>query len=356
MILHILVPGLNWPSGAAAPSHPRPALSSLDTLIGKGRTDAMPAQAMEEWLCRQFNVLRQSDWPVAPLTLLAERVAPEEYCWIRADPVHLVVDRDRLVLTDAQAFAISADEATALTQTLNEALSADGSMLLAPSAERWYMRLPQAPGIVTRPLAEARGASVDVSLPAGEASRRWRVLSNEVQMLLHEHPINEQREARGAASINSVWFWGAGRLPEQCSNPYAKVWADCVLAQGLVRASGGEPEPLPTDAPAWLSSAPSGIVSLLVLDHLRAAAHYHDSSTWVAQLQRLEREWFAPLLAALRAKQLERIHLHSVDGFDCGTTSVSGRDLWKFWRSSGPRNPQSQAPRAARADDTAQSE
>ena len=212
MVLHLLIPGLHWPSGVERDPPPRPALPSLDTLLGKGRTYAMPAQGMEEWLCRQFNVLRQSDWPVAPLTLLAEGVAPDQHFWIRADPVHLVVDRDRLVLTDADAFRISAAEAMALTRTLNDALSADDLTLLAPDAERWYLRLTQAPRIVTHPLAEARGSSVDAFLPGGEESRRWQALTNEVQMLLHEHPVNEQREARGAASINSVWFWGAGRF------------------------------------------------------------------------------------------------------------------------------------------------
>ena len=356
MMLHLLVPGLNWPSGVEDNPQPRPALASLDTLLAKGRMQATPAQSMEEWLCRRFRVLRQSDWPVAPLSLLAEGVAPEEHFWIRADPVHLVVDRDRLVLTDAHAFSISVDEATALTRTLNDALSAEGLTLLAPSAERWYLRLSQAPGIVTCPLAEARGSSVGASLPKGEESKRWRVLSNEMQMLLHEHPINEQREARGAAPINSVWFWGAGRLPEQCSNPYAGIWADCVLAQGLVRASSGEAQPLPADAPAWLRSTAPGTVTLLVLDHLRAAAHYRDSATWSAQLERLEQEWFAPLLAALRTKQLERIHLHSVDGSDCGTTSVSRRDLWKFWRSSRRRKLHSRAPPGARTHSAGQSE
>ena len=40
---------------------------------------------------------------------------------------------------------------------------------------------------------------------------RWlRRLQNEAQMLLHAHPVNLARMARGALAVNSVWIHGAG--------------------------------------------------------------------------------------------------------------------------------------------------
>ncbi len=37
-----------------------------------------------------------------------------------------------------------------------------------------------------------------------------RRLQSEVQMLLYVHPLNDDREARGAMSVNSFWLSGTG--------------------------------------------------------------------------------------------------------------------------------------------------
>ena len=37
-----------------------------------------------------------------------------------------------------------------------------------------------------------------------------RRLMTELQMLLHEHPVNEARAARGVPTVNAVWLWGGG--------------------------------------------------------------------------------------------------------------------------------------------------
>lgn len=38
-------------------------------------------------------------------------------------------------------------------------------------------------------------------------------LLNEIQMLLHEQPFNEAREARGQPPINGLWLWDIPVLP-----------------------------------------------------------------------------------------------------------------------------------------------
>jgi hypothetical protein len=51
---------------------------------------------------------------------------------------------------------------------------------------------------------------VDAWLGSDPAARRVRRLQAEVQMLLHTHPINEQRQARGLLPVNSFWLSGCG--------------------------------------------------------------------------------------------------------------------------------------------------
>ncbi len=44
-------------------------------------------------------------------------------------------------------------------------------------------------------------------LPDGEDSGQLRRLMTELQMLLHAHPVNEERERLGKLPVNSLWFW-----------------------------------------------------------------------------------------------------------------------------------------------------
>ena len=174
----------------------------------------------------------QRDWPVAPYSLLADGGEPERHFWLRADPVHLRLVRDQLVLADSTVFEISRGEAEALVETLNRHFA--GELLFYPMhPERWYARpahwpanlqahlLPGIAGRIdfeTTPLAAARGSGITAHLPTGPAAARFQVLMNEAQMLLHEHPVNLEREARGALPVNSVWFWGGGTIEHRVVN------------------------------------------------------------------------------------------------------------------------------------------
>jgi len=47
--------------------------------------------------------------------------------------------------------------------------------------------------------------------------RDWYRLHNEMQMFLHLHPLNRERERLGQPLVNALWCWGAGELPERPS-------------------------------------------------------------------------------------------------------------------------------------------
>ncbi|MGZ7354524.1 hypothetical protein ACXWRX_09325, partial [Streptococcus pyogenes] len=72
-------------------------------------------------------------------------------------------------------------------------------------------------------------------LPQGPQGRRWRVLINEAQVLLHQHPLNAERRAKGLPPVNSLWLWGAGRLPAQVRGAFEGVIGDDLLLAALAR-------------------------------------------------------------------------------------------------------------------------
>src|SRR6266581_3591847 len=206
------------------------SLAAAETLIARGRRRRRSLVSPEAWLFGRFDVARQRDWPVAPYTLLADGEAPGPHYWMRADPVHLQLGRDSLGLTDSAAFHVSRAESEALVVALNRHFGR--TMLFHPlRPARWYVRIEKAPDMQTTPAAAARGAAIDDKLPSGPDAMRFHALMNEAQMLLHEHPVNAEREARGEPALNSVWFWGGGIIDSARGRPFSTVFGDDQLVR-----------------------------------------------------------------------------------------------------------------------------
>lgn len=326
MNCHLLIPDLFWHSGDEA--YREPDSPALHTLLARAATVQGSAQDLEEWLCRAFSVDKQQDWPIAALTLLADGGSPRNDYWLRADPVYLRVDLSELILADSRAFGITQDEANQLTQALNSHFNNSDLVFRAVQPERWYLRLEESPKLQTRGLNEVAGKNIDEFLPIGADSVYWHGVCNEIQMVLHNHPVNEAREAAGYPPLNSVWLWGGGRLPTIAVKPFAQVWTNECLAKGLALASGAAISSLPQNAPAWLSQFDVPGVHLVVLDSLRFAAQYGDRERWMENMEKLEERWFAPLLSALQRGELEELTISS----GSRSFAIARRDLWKLWR------------------------
>ena len=307
---------------------PSDGLAAAEILIARGRRKRMAPVSPEAWLFGRFGVERQRDWPVAPYTLLADGGAPERHCWIRADPVHLQVGRDSLGLADSTAFEVSRAESEALVETLNRHFGP--AMLFYPvRPARWYVRLAKAPDMQTTPAAAARGIAIDEKLPSGPDAMRFHALMNEAQMLLHEHPVNAGREARGEPALNSIWFWGAGVIDAAENRPFSTVVADDPLARGLALAAGIPARALPKDAGSVLAALGNEGLALVVADAPRGARIPGHRAA-------LERDWFAPLLAALQSGRIGMLTLHLCGADSMLEVETVRTDLRYFWRRRKP--------------------
>ena len=295
--------------------------ASFRRLLSRARVSRLADQDFDSSLLQSFGVHRQRDWPVAPFTWLADGGDPAGRYWLRADPVHLRAERDVLVLVDALHVGLDRGSAEKLVATLNSHFEADDLVFHAPVAERWYVGLPQAPGMTTHPLSVAAGRSVSPLLPAGPDALAWHRRFNEIQMLLHEHPVNLERERSGRPVVNSVWFWGGGTLPS-VDTALAGVWAEDPLARGLATAARTPSASLPRDGSEWLSRSGDG-AHVVMLD---------TRTTGEATLALYEEQWFAPSLRALKERKLAAIRLLAMSGDDLLRYDVGARDLWKFWR------------------------
>jgi len=331
MNCHLLVPELFWPASSGIEPYRDLALPALEAVLARGRRVRTAGSSIERWLAAAYRL--PAELPLAPFSLRGDDGDPGVDCWLRADPVHLKVHGDHLILADASRLAITAEEAREFIAALNPHFAGEGVTFVAPSPHRWYARMTAEPRMRTTPTTEVAGRSVEPFLPGGDDGARWRKSINEAQMLLHEHPCNGARETRGELTVNSVWFWGAGR-DRRLAAPYDATWADHPLATGLAAAARSPARRLPASG-AMLLSERYGGTQLAVLATLPAAA-YGDLTAWRETVAQLERSWFAPLLEGLQDGALESITLHGL-GPDYGyTAELTRRDCWRFWRVRRP--------------------
>lgn len=326
MNFDLLVPNLFWPAAAGAEPYRDLELPALQALMSRGQRARGGGSSAERWLAAVYGL--PDALPLAPFALRGDGGEPGDGAWLCADPVHLKVHGDRLILADTSHFSITADEARELTAALNAHFAADGVKFLAPVPQRWYLELKEEPQLRSTPTAEMAGRSIEPFMPAGGDAARWRRFFNEAQMVLHAHPLNAER----ALPVNSIWLWGAGKL-QPVNATYDAVWADHPAAAGLAAASGAARYALPATADAVLKNAAHK--TPLAVTPLPATA-YGDLAGWRDALLALEQAWFAPLLAALKSGAMETLTLHAL-GPDHGyAATATRRDLWCLWRVKRP--------------------
>jgi len=330
MNCHLLVSDLFWPASAGNEPYNGLALPSLETLLARGRGVRTAGASLERWLAAEYRL--SDGLPLAPFSLRGEGGEPGGDWWMRADPVHLRLHGNRLILADASRLAVTPDEAREFVAALNSHFTGEGISFIAPNPPRWYLRTANAPRLRTTPTAEAAGRSVEGFLPDGDDSARWRRVINEAQMMLHQHSCNENRERRGQLAVNSVWLWGPGR-DRSLAAPYNAVWADHPLAAGLAAAGDATARPLPDSCNSFLEARLGG--TQLVVLSLPATA-YGDLADWRDAVAMLERLWIAPLLSGLREASLESLTLHGLGPEYGYTSSLTARDRLRFWRVRRP--------------------
>ena len=342
----LLVPGLLGPGGTGAQdpdaAHALLAgldIDALDRLLGRAEYTSRAAadDSIEALAFQSFgHAIRSADadWPVAAFTALVDCDSYQGGFRMRADPVHLRADIADLVLFDTADTDVSRDEADALAQTVNDALRPHGPFIDAAHPHRWYVAPDASAQVTTTPLSLAADARVSLAMARGPDAPRWHRWMNEVQMALHECPVNAQRERRGAVPVNSVWLWGAGSLPPatQAPAPFVQVWSDDALVHGLARHAGIESNALPDGALEWSGGAPCPGAHLIAFHDLYRAVRSTDIDAWRAGLARLGMSWARPLLGALDRGTIARVSMHDERGHRF-TATRRGRFRW--WRRGG---------------------
>jgi hypothetical protein len=233
--MHLIVPyaaPLPDAGRAAGRGLQRPVLAALrDRLPEAGR------DAGDEWTLsppHERAYARAQGWKGAdgalPLAALeAERCGIDTgaLAWAQLTPVHWHLGTEQVSLVDPAALVLDEATSRALCEAVRPLFTGDGWVLAWGRPDAWFAAHESLGGLPTASLDRVIGRNVDAWLGSDAAARRLRRLQAEVQMLLHDHPINAGREQRGLHAVNSVWVSGCG-----ARQPLADA-AGVVLHEGL---------------------------------------------------------------------------------------------------------------------------
>lgn len=301
------------------PTGERLAGITLPATLAKalGRADETSGQAGEHaQLSRHFRLLPDR-WSSAALTRVADTGVDEarSCAWLRADPAYIRPDINgaRLLGTGA-TLSITTQDVDAFLPALRPLFGDAGFLLDAPQPTRWYLRLPREAQLPDFPTPDqALGEDVFDHLPAGPHARRWRSLLNEAQVMLHNHPHNEQRARAGLVPVNSLWFWGGGVLPDSAASDCPSVFSDDRVLHGLARVGTFNAMPI-TDFTGFESLATDTLIDLRMIRDPKL----------------LPEHWLQPAQAASKQGQVE------FDLADGRIFQLQPGQRWRFWRKPRP--------------------
>jgi hypothetical protein len=261
--------------------------------------------------------------PLAPVILLGQASLAISSSEVIAclQPVHLHATRDHLILMGQNQVDLTQSESAELLHAALPLIEEDfQNPILFQGQHYWFISAGPFSNLDSYSVDQAHGRNIDWWMPRDTSeegiARHWRKLQNEIQMLWHIGPVNEEREQCGMPSINSLWISGIGKLSD-------------MQTPQLVQQSKHLYGPHPVLA---------GLAKLFNIPHSNTF-NIQEAAGSFAWLEQAESLWPA-LSAALLNKELDEL---CIIDFPKGKTRervFTAKDLsrksWMFWKSAEP--------------------
>jgi hypothetical protein len=298
--------------------------SALASLLALGQIKTLD-QTLEALLCDQYSVPLGGDYPMAAIAAVADGLDVANAYWLRADPVHLRLQRDCFSLDESVPLPLESAHAEQMLESLNRHFALDLNAALGEpeyqffigTSGAWYLRCQHNPNITTTLPSIAAGKNSHQFLPQGEGAVKLIRLLNEVQMLLHEHPSNLIREAQGVEAVNGIWLSGGGFLPKLMGTANTD----------LLMSSSAFYQGLALWANTSYQSSPANMNVILTHRSVRMQLASSDD---------VDALWFKPILAALCTKKITQLTLNLGCYDQSLSVNIKPHDRYKFWRKAKP--------------------
>jgi hypothetical protein len=230
-----------------------------------------------------------------------------------ADPVYLEPRLDHLCLHALDVGGVPNSDLRPLFDHLQDTLVDNKNFGFARVGSCGYLRAAEPIATASLPPYVINGQLPNDYMPGGDEADSYRTLISEVEMALHDHDVNLQRQQDGLPPINCLWIWGGGYAAEQHTEPHPPLFANESLLKGYWLSKTGVVEPWPGTIAKCLEASVAGFVAMTPDD---------DNPELLEHCLRELRE-------ALRSGRLSRLTLMFRDGI---AADVQKSHAWRIWR------------------------
>lgn len=310
------------PSAGSAPDDAHD-LVALSTLLSSGDR----ATSAEDWralLTRRFAPTTERHRTAGAIAAAALPSVGGADAWL-ATPVHLQATPAHLRLPPGGLLTLAETECLALAEDFSRVFAGSG-FALHPTRGRFVLSGLAAEGDAgpaDRDPAALLGSRLEARALGAPARRR---LSSEIELWLHEHPVNVARAARRLPAVSGLWLWAGGRAATRGDAPADTVpvrfFGDDAFLDGLAAVRGSA---RPAALPPWpsLDELTGEVVVQLTLS-AGDAGH--------SCLAALEQRWLEPALSRVRRGGIESLEL----AIASTVTRLTRRSFARFWRRRRP--------------------
>lgn len=303
----------------------------LCKFLTHGRQQRLPACSIEARMLQglgvQFDLHRD-----VPLAHFRARHLPQQpgdtQLWC-LDPVFIQIDQEEAVLLGNVQLQLDEYEARHVIDDLNAHLADEQLRVHYVKPHQWLLEGNLQ--LQTHSLNDVMLQNIEHHQPQGRDERRWRKLINEIQMLLHAHPVNHAREQRGDPGINSVWLWGGAHSSKQHGYEAIidMVYCDEDYVHDLAMVCDIKHKALPIHIDENILQYDS---SLFIFTDQMVAIRHRDVYGWFEHLRRLDRQVLAPLMTFLEQGKLASLTIYS----DTVSITLTKKMLGQWWKRRRP--------------------
>jgi hypothetical protein len=312
---------------AAAAGLALPRLSALEGLLRRSQHRALPEGGWRAWLTQRWRLPQDSMASIVAAAWGEPREAAQQY-WL-ATPVHLVAGIDSVRLHPQGLLQLTGSEQAQLVSDFARVFHDAPWRLTGRGRRELLLAGPVLAASGVDP-ATLLGADPSAGLPQGADAAKLRRLNSEIELWLHEHPVNVQRQRRAQLPVTALWLWGsaaavdasaradAARHDAQAAVTLPVLSGADTYVEALWQLRGGAAQPTASGGASVAAETRGQLLLQRVCE----------PPGLIETLTTLEQRWLAPAAAALRSRRLHAIHVVTAER----SHSLGGWSLARLWR------------------------
>jgi hypothetical protein len=263
-------------------------------------------------------------------------VAQGREAWL-AMPLHLTAGLTTVHVDRRSLIRPPRAELEQLAADFGRVFGDSGQSLVPVDCGELLLFAAPVPAVRTTEPTRLPGGELGAALPVGAGAPALRRWGGEIEMWLHEHPLNRERARRDQPPLSTLWIWGGGGgggpggTPIAARGPLTAAGFGCdAWLHGLWKLAGGAAQPLPDQLGAVFGYAPAQ--RAVVVLELGTALRLDTARSVLDALGELDERFVEPAVRAVRKGDLGRLFVLIND--QCFL--FRSRDALKLWRRPRP--------------------